>query len=154
MEDFPLLILFFIIYLIAGSAGKKKQKKPSARQNPTQARAQEERKATREEIRNQQVMGGFRDTFPSKADPREADCELSRMHLHEVSGEQMMQAREGEDPCHVSGQELSMPYEAYTKEQDSHQAQDVLRGMIMSEILMRPQERRALQRSRQRTNGY
>lgn len=69
-------------------------------------------------------------------------CDQRRMHLHEVSSEQMQYAAEGEDPCHVG----SAPEDHEMNEDESEQeigqfGQDVLRGVIMSEILTRPCER-------------
>ena len=63
----------------------------------------------------------------------------------------MEQAGEGEDPCHAGGApKRPEPDEAYepTEEEARRAAfqSDVLRGVIMSEILTRPGERAAVRR--------
>ena len=63
----------------------------------------------------------------------------------------MEQAGEGEDPCHAgAAPKRPEPDEAYepTKEEARRAAfqSDVLRGVIMSEILTRPGERAAVKR--------
>ena len=84
------------------------------------------------------------------------DCEKERLHLHQVSQDQMEYAGEGEDPCHKGGEIM----EERAESEDAYQlqervgigmgAQEILQGVIMSEILTRPQQRRAMQRSRWR----
>jgi len=73
-----------------------------------------------------------------------------------VSDDQMLHAAEGEDPCHAGGVQSAVVLQESEIADETQQdlAQNVLRSVIMSEVLMRPNERRALQRSRQRTNGY
>ena len=157
MEDFPLLILFFIIYLVASSSSgkKKKQKRSAGRQGPMRNRTQGEQRDARAQQRDRRTKEGFHTAFEASSD--EKCCEQKRMHLHQVSEEKMQRAAEGEDPCHVGGIQDAMDLrQEALLEEDAQQpiGQDVLRGVIMSEILMRPHERRAMQRSRQRTNGY
>lgn len=163
MEDFPLLLLFFIIYLIASSSGKKKSKKskgnsPSARRTgPMRPRSQGESRDARAQEKDKAAQEGFRTAFSEAAVQADHSCDRSRLHLHEVTSEQMLSAAEGEDPCHAGG--IQTPIDLQSERPIGDEAQqllgeDVLRGVIMSEILMRPSERRALQRSRQRTNGY
>lgn len=153
MEDFPLLLLFFIIYLIAGSS-KKKKNKASGRMptSPMRTRAQGEKQDTRAFIRNKQTREGFDAAFDMQADP----CDRRRIHLHEVAQTKISAAAEGEDPCHFGGEQMQPEAAQDDSMNDMQDAlgQDVLRGMIMSEILMRPQERRALQRSRREYHGY
>ena len=84
-------------------------------------------------------------------DQEESDCERSRIHLHEVSQQQMDGAGEGEDPCHrgsaaVADTPDDFSYDEEEKERSAF-AQDVLRGVIMSEILTRPCKRTAGQRN-------
>lgn len=153
MEDFPLLVLFFIIYLIAGSSRKKKSKAKSKR-GPMRTSAQGEQVDMRALVRDLQTKKGFQTAFSEKKEPAELPCDQRRIHLHEVTNEQMLFAGEGEDPCHAGGNpaepehELEMP----AGEENHEFAQDVLRGVMMSEILMRPHERAAMRR--RRTNGY
>lgn len=103
------------------------------------------------------VREGFRTAFSEAAVQANRSCDQRSLHLHDVTNEQMLAAAEGEDPCHAGGsQRQSDSEDEYLIGDEAQQSlrEDVLRGVIMSEILMRPSERRALQRSRQRTNGY
>ncbi len=156
MEDFPLLILFFIIYLIAGSSGKKKRKGSAARFGPMRTRAQGEQHDRRADARDRQTKEGFRAVFPQKDNRAEQPCDERSIHLHDVTNEELLHAAEGEDPCHAGDARNMLLQEpnGQMETQDMLFTQDVVRGVIMSEVLMRPHERRALQRSRQRTNGY
>ena len=160
MEDFPLLLLFFIFYLIAGSSKKKKKKQSSAkRQSPMRSRAQGEQRDIRALIRDAQTKRGFEAAFAGQQ-AEQQPCEEQRIHLHDVTLTQLDQAGEGDDPCHFGGEimkESICESEMESSEADSSREafrRDVLRGVIMSEVLIRPHERKALQRSRQRTNGY
>lgn len=158
MEDFPLLLLFFIFYLIAGSSKKKKKKQsPAKRRSPMRTRAQGERMDMRALIRDAQTKKGFEAAF----EPQEAEqqpCEQQRIHLHDVTKTQLDQAGEGEDPCHQGGEEAQQAAatdRAYAETDGELEAlrQDVLRGVIMSEILTRPCDRMAMRRSGQRRHG-
>lgn len=153
MEDFPLLVLFFIIYLIAGSSSRKKKQKKQARRSPMRTRSQGEQLDKHALMRDRRTTEGFQTAFPEKQDSAELPCDQKRMHLHEVTDEQMLHAAEGEDPCHAGGNTApAVEPEIYLEEEQQAFARDVLRGMIMSEILMRPHERAAIRKGR--TNGY
>lgn len=150
MEDFPLLILFFIIYLIAGASGKKKGKKRSRtrERGPMRNRAQGEQYDPRASRQDRQTMEGFHSAF-SDHTAAEQPCDQKRMHLHEVSGEQLQHAAEGEDPCHVGDAREERVMESAVQDETSELlAQDILRGVIMSEILTRPCERMTMRRGR------
>ena len=61
----------------------------------------------------------------------------------------MEQAGEGEDPCHAGAAPERPPMDDETRETDVQCAafeSDVLRGVVMSEVLTRPSERAALRR--------
>ena len=61
----------------------------------------------------------------------------------------MEQAGEGEDPCHAGAAPERPPMDDETREEDVQRAafeSDVLRGVVMSEVLTRPSERAALRR--------
>lgn len=154
MDDFPLLILFFMIYLLAGFAGKKNKKpRRQDRRGPMRKRAQGEQMNMRANTQDKQTKEGFQTAFSSD---NTMPCDQSRMHLHEVSVDEFMDASEGEDPCHVGGIKTDEEDRAEQPDEDEAQRafrQSLLNGVIMSEILMRPDERRAMQRSRRRTNG-
>ena len=73
-------------------------------------------------------------------------CDTQRIHLHEATQEQMNLAAEGEDPCHAAGvdplqTEDDSAMETSAQGEVNPIAQDMLRGVIMSEILTRPCER-------------
>ena len=83
-------------------------------------------------------------------DPCEQEAE-PRIHLHHADEQAMEQAGEGEDPCHAgAAPKRPEPDETYepTEEEARRAAfqSDVLRGVIMSEILTRPGERAAVRR--------
>lgn len=91
------------------------------------------------------------DAFP------EADCDghAPGLHLHEATQEQLRAAGEGEDPCHAGGGVRPAPEQgsilsAAEQAQDSEAARELLRGVILSEILERPCERRARLQNRRR----
>ena len=149
MEDFPLLVLFFIIYLIAGSSGKKKKKRKSG---PMRTRAQGEHLDIRAFMRDRQTRDGFQTAFSDEKAPAEPACDQKRIHLHDVTHEQMLLAQEGEDPCHAGGSVPEMEWETQASEEQQEFAQDVLRGVIMSEILTRPCERMTTRRGK--SHGY
>ncbi|MBQ8619966.1 MAG: hypothetical protein IJ418_20995 [Clostridia bacterium] len=156
MEDFLTLLLIFIIYLIAGFSKKKKTKQaPAKKKAPMRTRAQGEQRDVRAALRDRQTMDGFSSAFAEPAAREDAPCAQQRIHLHEVSQQKLREAAEGEDPCHLGG-EAAQEDGAYSEADGAQEAlrQDVLRGVIMSEILTRPQERRAMQRSRREYHGY
>ncbi len=75
------------------------------------------------------------------------------MRLVNIDQERMQAAGEGEDPCHV-GAASSRRREPLQQGEERAlwrlSAEDVWRGVIMSEVLMRPQERAALRRIKRR----
>ena len=166
MEDSPILLLFLIIYLIAASSGSKKKgnkkKKtfphPEKRRGPMRTRAQGEQLDWRSILKAQQTHQGFFEAFDSH-EPQTEVCENRPIHLHEASQEKMMQAAEGEDPCHAGGSDQNEASEevcgVWQDEAQNALAQDVLRGMVMSEILTRPQQRAALgaEKRQRRSHG-
>lgn len=87
----------------------------------------------------------------------EEDCSVHApgLHLHAATQEQMNAAGEGEDPCHAGGaprrasEREPIPDAAETAA-DCAAARELLRGVILSEILERPCERRARLQNRRR----
>lgn len=137
MKDFPILPILLILYVIAVSGGRKKKASKQNRQRQRPARA-DSRTRTREErtrARTEQTAQGFSAAFER---------------------EQRAPVPEGEDPCHPEPQRepVQTDRQAHEPEQETAPdalAQDLLRGVIMSEILTRPCERRA--RNRQGYHG-
>lgn len=166
MEDSPILLVFLIIYLIAASSGKKqkaerKKKAPlhteqKRKHSPMRAGAQGEMLDWRSILRTEKTFKGFEEAFNQHV-PRDEECERQPIHLHEVAQEQMEQAAEGEDPCHAGGYDrvegMAEGADVQAEHTNNAFAQDVLRGVIMSEILTRPQERIA-RRAAGRQNGH
>ena len=142
--------LFVMVQVAAG--GKKKKKKGSPNRPPvkrTEARqaAPTEQPATQtaEEsarvFERHEAQSGFDDPCDSEDAPR--------IHLHRADQQAMEQAGEGEDPCHAGAAPERPPMDDETKETDAQRAafeSDVLRGVVMSEVLTRPSERAALRR--------
>ena len=153
MEEL-LSIIAVVVYLVVAASGKKKKGKK-----------QREQRAGR---RNQDVSfeGAFEKAMePIRAAQRRQEaapqrdmravheaCEGQRLHLHEVDQQTMLEAAEGEDPCHAGDSEqfsMDMENAFDLKEQDAGEAaRDILRGVIMSEILTRPCARAAVRRNR------
>ena len=133
MEDFIGIIVLVVIWLVAASGRKgKKAEKPRAQ-------------------RQKEQKGAPAQQPVSPMPVREPDCERRPIHLHEATQHQMAQAAEGEDPCHPGSapQEPSPIFEPERTQVDPR-AQELLRGVIMSEILTRPCERAAQRQYRRR----
>ena len=181
MEDILSLVLVFLFYAAAAAMGGKKKKKRANRRTPDFDRmrryAQENPhrpgsgggEPSAANAQPQPEMRADMRTDMEKAFRRESGEALchdtSRIHLHEVTSDVLDAAGEGEDPCHAGGEDAfaahaqperdggeAMPASA---DADFRQelARDVLRGVIMSEILTRPCERRATYRNGRGVNG-
>lgn len=150
-----LLVAALLVMVQVAAGGKKKKKKKGSPNRPpvkkTEARqaAPTEQPATQtaEEsarvFERHEAQSGFDDPCDSEDAPR--------IHLHQANQQTMEQAGEGEDPCHAGAvPKRPEPDEAYepTEEEARRAAfqSDVLRGVIMSEILTRPGERAAVRR--------
>ena len=159
MDD--LIVIVLIVFAMVNairSSKKKKQKGQAAGQissaKKSRAAAQKGREADffAAFARPQQSSGSGRQERP--AQPGAASDERLHgpgVHLHDVSQEQMNLAQEGEDPCHAG----SAP--AVTEEETPQapgnplreaMADDLLRGVVMSEILTRPCQRQTAIRRR------
>lgn len=141
--------LFVMVQVAAG--GKKKKKKGSPNRPPvkkTEARQaateRPEAKTAEESARvfeRHEAQSGFDDPCDSEDAPR--------IHLHQADQQAMEQAGEGKDPCHAGAAPERPPMDDETREGDVQRAafeSDVLRGVVMSEVLTRPSERAALRR--------
>lgn len=141
--------LFVMVQVAAG--GKKKKKKGSLNRPPvkkTEARQaateRPEAKTAEESARvfeRHEAQSGFDDPCDSEDAPR--------IHLHQADQQTMEQAGEGEDPCHAGAAPERPPMDDETRGEDVQRAafaSDVLRGVVMSEVLTRPSERAALRR--------
>lgn len=138
--------LFVIVEVIA--VGKKK-KRPAAKLHEPKRAAPPEmtQKQADETARERARVFEQADEADEFDDPCEQEAE-PRIHLHHADEQAMEQAGEGEDPCHAgAAPKRPEPDEAYepTEEEARRAAfqSDVLRGVIMSEILTRPGERAA-----------
>jgi len=146
LGDVISLIIVFVIYLFAASGKTKKGMKRRGRGASMRTRAQGEQADRRAQARDQQTHAGFGDAFGNAQE----QCGTKRIHLHEVSQQQFAMAAEGEDPCHAGEADVpdDMPFDSQREADDAALAQDVLRGVIMSEILTRPHDRAAMRRGR------
>lgn len=142
--------LFVIVEVIA--VGKKKKKRPAAKLHEPKRAAPPEttQKQTDETARERARVFEQADEADEFDDPCEQEAE-PRIHLHHADEQAMEQAGEGEDPCHAgAAPKRPEPDETYepTEEEARRAAfqSDVLRGVIMSEILTRPGERAAVRR--------
>lgn len=151
MDDFLSILVVVVFYLIAAANGNKKRKAQNAAKKAPRRR-----------------KNAFDDAFPARGDRKtavqmqpvraadnaashEEACASSRIHMHEVTQNQMHAAGEGEDPCHAGTapdmhEETEFSYDEDIEQQNTL-AGDVLRGVIMSEILTRPCERNAMRRN-------
>ena len=170
MDDILSLVLVFLFYAIAAASGRKKKKRRRDRGYEQMSRYE------RQTAQAQQSAGGeaaapAQQTRMQRADmsteiernfaPRsaEAPChQTPRLHLHEVTDMQMEGAGEGDDPCHAGSAALDPDEDeriedspVYDEEigraKRSALAQDMLRGVGMSEILKRPCRRGPIQRN-------
>ena len=137
MKDFPILPILLILYVIAVAGGRKKKttKQNRQRQRPARAASRTQMREERPRTRTEQTAQGFSTAFARK---------------------QSAPVPEGEDPCHPAPkcEQVQADRQAREPEQETEPdalAQDVLRGIVMSEILTRPCERRA--RNRQGYHG-
>lgn len=148
MLRYLLVAAFFVIVEVI-AVGKKKKKRPASklhepkRAAPPETTQKQADETARERARVFEQADEFDDPCEQEAEPR--------IHLHHVDEQAMEQAGEGEDPCHAgAAPKRPEPDEAYepTEEEARRAAfqSDVLRGVIMSEILMRPGERAAVRR--------
>lgn len=137
MRDFPILPILLILYVIAVAGGRKKKtsKQNRQRQRPARAASRAQTREERARTRTEQTAQGFSTAF---------------------AREQRAPVPEGEDPCHPAPKREQVQTNEPTHEPEREMepdalAQDVLRGIVMSEILTRPCERRA--RNRQGYHG-
>ena len=154
LGDLISLIIVFSLYLTAASGQKKKGRKNAhngKRRMPMRTKARGEQADWHAHERAAQVQAGFDTAFHHESyHTVKASCEKDPIHLHRVFQLQFADASEGEDPCHAGGVEINddSPFDMI-KDTDSEMcAQDVLRGVIMSEILTRPHERAARRQGR------
>lgn len=146
------LLVAALLVMVQVAAGGKKKKKGSLNRSPmkkTEARQgapteQPEAKTAEESARvfeRHEAQSGFDDPCDSEDAPR--------IHLHQADQQTMEQAGEGEDPCHAGAAPERPPMDDETREEDGQRAafeSDMLRGVVMSEVLTRPSERAALRR--------
>ena len=145
MLRYLLVAAFFVIVEVI-AVGKKK-KRPAAklhepkRAAPPEMPQNQADETARERARVFEQADEFDDPCEQEAEPR--------IHLHHADEQAMEQAGEGEDPCHAGAAPERPPMDDETKETDAQRAafeSDVLRGVVMSEVLTRPSERAALRR--------
>lgn len=145
-------LIFVVIYLVATISEKTKKRKKKAEEKakqtvlPTQAFESGENEE--DDLSDEQPAEEMVFEDPCKQE------EQPPIHLHQVTEQQFEAAQEGEDPCHAGGA-VTMRLEHHDEEhmpeadaENMRQDSEILRGVIMSEVLMRPAERAALRRIR------
>lgn len=145
-------LIFVVIYLVATISEKTKKRKKKAEEKakqtvlPTQAFESGENEE--DDLSEEQPAEEMVFDDPCKQE------EQPPIHLHQVTKQQLEAAQEGEDPCHAGGV-VTMRLEHHDEEhmpetdaENMRQDSEILRGVIMSEVLMRPAERAALRRIR------
>ena len=148
MLRYLLVAALFVIFEVIAVV-KNKKKRPAAKPHEPKRAAPPEMpqnqadETARERARVFEQADEFDDPCEQEAEPR--------IHLHHADEQAMEQAGEGEDPCHAgAAPKRPEPDETYepTEEEARRAAfqSDVLRGVIMSEILTRPGERAAVRR--------
>lgn len=125
MEDFLILLISLIVYLVAASSGRKKKK-----------RRDKSRRRSQPVMEDLQQAQAFAPAFEKQ------------LSTDSIRQENLTATNESEKS---EAQSDEAPYEAETG-QDLH-AQDLLRGVIMSEILTRPQDRAVWGRNRRGYHG-
>lgn len=145
-------LIFVVIYLVATISEKTKKHKEKAEKKtkqtvlPAQAFESDEEEA--DDLPEEEQLTAASD------DPCKQE-EQPPIHLHQVTEQEFEAAQEGEDPCHAGGV-TAVRLEHHDGEDAPEAADleamrldsDILRGVIMSEVLMRPAERAALRRIR------
>lgn len=153
MDDILSIVVVAILYFVAAAGSKKKNKKASRRVQPQRPERMPRREALRQEAIQleaevEELLSAQSQTAAGSPEMQTHDCQTQRIHLHEADQRQMETAGEGEDPCHAGSAVLegfSFDEEPADREE---LAADVLRGVIMSEILMRPCDRMAIRNNR------
>ena len=151
MLRYLLVAAFFVIVEVI-AVGKKKKKRLAAKLHESKRAAPPEMPQNQadETARERARVFEQADEADEFDDPCEQEAE-PRIHLHHADEQAMEQAGEGEDPCHVGAAPKRLPLddgdepEALDEQHAAFQS-DVLRGIIMSEVLTRPNERAALRR--------
>lgn len=145
MDDLVVVVLIVFAVFNAVRNGKKKKKKG---QSAGPALSAKQKRAAAQKDRQADFSAAFarsHESAESKAKTKAAKDERLHgpgVHLHDVTQEQMNLAQEGEDPCHAGSAPVAMPEEAAPANPlREAMADDLLRGVIMSEILTRPCQR-------------
>ena len=151
MDDFLSILLVAVFYVFIAVSGNKKKKAKNAKRRASRVRGAMFEQAF-EDI---EVESAMTSVMPEPdAQALNEVCEGNRIHLHDVTQQQFHESAEGEDPCHRGSApaaesgcaEDAFSYDAQEEQQDAL-AQDILRGVILSEILQRPAERAAIRRN-------
>ena len=164
MEDLLSIVVLILYFVIARAAGKNKKKKkasknPSASRKPQFDQAfeqlirsvteQPEQDALNSSAAGDETQMSFISAQEGK-DPCHASMlgdERPSMRAPVVSQAEMRAAGEGDDPCHTDGASTEEAFQHDSPVYDSPilrtgddraLAQDILRGVVMSEILNRP----------------
>lgn len=151
MDDFIGIIVLAVIYMVAAASfrkGRQGQKKKRAKREAAELREHQFDEAFQSAQAVFTAASSRKEPLSHMAD---ADCERKPLHLHEVTQQQFAAAGEGEDPCHAGHAPEREQSILLEETPEPHPlADDVLRGVIMSEILQRPCDRMARRDYRRR----
>lgn len=172
MKDLLSIVVLILYFVAVGAAGKNKKKKKAKQRASGKREVQFEQAFERimESARSmEKTASAGKTASKDRKKPAITDAEEGEDPCHEamlspqhegmksriVSQTQMNEAGEGEDPCHTvdepqdAGEHEESPVlcsPIFNTEDKDAFAQDILRGVIMSEVLKRP-ERRTFGRS-------
>ena len=143
----PIVFWIVIFSLISGNAKKQRKQRMARRQ----MEAMRERAARPEPEQIAMTMEEAEPFFGEGEDPCHEHMlrpAKTRAQALTVSPEELAEAGEGDDPCHPAQPTAAETTREETMEAPNPWQSDLVRGVVMSEILTRPQERRAMQRAR------
>ena len=144
---------------VAKNRTKEPRQPAQAGQHPVMAKAmrEEQRPGAAKAGQGEQRVSGVQAAavVPEVHGVRPSGAASDRQGMRYVRPDQerMQAAGEGEDPCHVGAapaRRREPPHQEEERALRGLSTEDVWRGVVMSEILMRPRERAALRRARRR----
>ena len=167
MEDLLSIIVLILYFVAVGAAGKNKKKKKAKQRTAGRREVQFEqaferimdaaRSLEQKAAAGENTPKDTKETVMIDAEEGEDPCHETMlrpqhegMKLQRISQVQLDTAGEGEDPCHSGGALQNAEFQEEspilqspifdTEDKDAF-ARDVLRGVMMSEILKRPERR-------------
>lgn len=134
MEDFIGIIALLVLYIVASSMGKKKKKAENSEKKDVQKKQ----------------------TVAKSAQQNKRSSQKKKAEKPSKTSSQPKQAADTNQSLAPDFPEIQVQSQAFEKHDDPDDqerrafAEDIMRGVIMNEILTRPNEREAIRRMRQR----